>query len=145
MLQHLLLANEVYLPPIVRALEGSRVSPVAEITLGRFSRWFIRTYIESSPVTNPKARQARAPGPIAPREPVEGAILDDFLTSNVGARDAVRAAGDFDVNRVRFKNPFVPLLRFTGGTGFEILSKHQHRHMGQMERVRGAAGFPAGG
>jgi len=54
----------------------------------------------------------------------------------------VQDASDYDVNRIRFKNPFVPLLRFTVGTGLEILSKHQDRHLLQAERVKDCADFP---
>jgi hypothetical protein len=32
-------------------------------------------------------------------------------------------------------NPFVPLVRFTVGTGVEIVWRHQHRHLLQAERV----------
>src|SRR5690349_1459514 len=47
-LQHIYVANEVYLPAIAHALEGRRPSPVQDITPKWFGRWFIRTYIEPS-------------------------------------------------------------------------------------------------
>jgi len=49
----------------------------------------------------------------------------------------------YDVNRIRFKNPFVPLIRFTVGTGLEIVSQHESRHLLQAERIRESPGFPA--
>ena len=42
------------------------------------------------------------------------------------------------------KNPFIPLLRFTVGTGLEIVPKHQLRHLLQVERVKQAEDFPDG-
>ena len=54
-----------------------------------------------------------------------------------------RMAASRIVNRIRFKNPFIPMLRFTMGTGFEIVSKHQSRHLLQAERVRESVNFPA--
>jgi hypothetical protein len=42
---------------------------------------------------------------------------------------------------VRFKNPFVPLLRFTIGTGLLVINAHDRRHL-WPERVEDAPGFP---
>jgi len=69
-------------------------------------------------------------------------VLQRFLRSNEAARELVRSASDCDVNRIRFKNPFIPVLRFTAGTGFMILSKHQRRHLLQAERVKNSLDFP---
>ncbi|MEO8225427.1 MAG: DinB family protein [Gammaproteobacteria bacterium] len=138
-LQHLLATNDVYLPPIAHALDGGTKAPVREITPGWFGRWFIRTYIEPTPRTS----KARAPGKIAPAQHIDPAVLDLFLRSNGAVRDLVRRAAAYDVNRMRFKNPFVPLLRFTVGTGLVIVSRHQHRHLLQAEGIRHAAPFAA--
>jgi hypothetical protein len=43
---------------------------------------------------------------------------------------------------VWFRNPFVPLIRFTVGTGLEILSKHERRHLLQAERIRESPNVP---
>ena len=137
-LQHLCVANEVYLPAIANALESRPRSPVQDITPGWFGRWFIRNYIEPSS----DGRRARAPRKVTPAERIDPSILDVFLRSNEAARDLIRRAGAHDVNRIRFRNPFVPLLRFTVGTGLEIVSTHQRRHLLQAERVRQALNFP---
>jgi len=131
-------ANEVYLPAIATSLGGSRRSRVQEIVPGWFGRWFIRKYIEPSS----ESRRARAPKKIDPGKHVESSILESFLRSNQIARELVCKASDYDVNRIRFKNPFVPMLRFTAGTGLEIVAKHQSRHLLQAERVRQSADFP---
>jgi DinB superfamily len=137
-LEHLRIANEVYLPAIAAALEGRQRRPVDDIRLGWFSRWFIRSYI----APNRKGTRARAPKKIEPTKQVEPSVLEAFLRSNQSARELVRRAMDHDVNRIRFKNPFSPLLRFTVGTGVEIIAKHQSRHLLQAEGVRQSAGFP---
>ena len=138
-LQHLLLGNTVYLPAIAMALLGRQASPVQEVALGRFSQWFIRKYIAPNDAT-----KAQAPGKVRPVEDVETSVLDEFLRSNQAARDLIVRASVYDVNRIRFRNPFVPLLRFTVGTGLEITAKHEDRHLLQAERVRQASGFPVG-
>lgn len=133
-LDHLLVSNTVYLPPIASALQRARRATVDEIVPGWFGGWFLRTQIAPSPAS----KKGKAPKKITPVSEVDGTILERFLDSNEQARQMVARAGVFDVNHVRFRNPFVPLIRFTAGTGFEILSKHQDRHLRQAERVRAA-------
>lgn len=137
-LQHLLAANEVYLPAMARALDDGTPSVVQAISPGWFARWFIRAYIEPSV----GGKRARAPGKITPAEHIDPSVLDLLLRSNEAARLLVGRAAGYDINRIRFRNPFVPLLRFTVGTGLEIIWKHQRRHLLQAERVRHAALFP---
>jgi hypothetical protein len=133
-IEHLYVANEVYCSAMAAALVGQPLTVVQDITPGWFGRWFIRNYIEPSPET----KRRRAPRKITPGPQVDASILDRFLDSNRRARELVQRASDYDVNRIRFKNPFVPLLRFTVGTGLEVLAKHQRRHLLQAERIRDA-------
>jgi hypothetical protein len=104
---------------------------VPEITPGWFGRWFIRTAIEPST----QRRRNRAPRKIAPAAEVSADVLDRFIQSNVTLRDVIRRAAVYDVNRIRFQNPFVPVIYFTVGTGLEIVVRHQHRHLLQAERI----------
>lgn len=140
-LEHLAMSSEVYLAPIAEALAGSPPGGGAdEITPGWFARWFIRSYIAPSPQT----KRARAPSKIAPvLSRVEPSILDRFLNGNREMRDLVTRAAGHDVNRIRFRNPFIPGIRFTVGTGFELTARHEDRHLLQAERVKQAPGFPA--
>lgn len=139
-LEHLRAGNELLIPAISAALDGAEHRPVDEISLGWFSGWFIRTYI----APNPGGTRARAPKKIEPPRQVAPDILDGFLRSTDAARGLVKLASDYDVNRIRYRNPFIPLLRFTVGAGLEIIAKHQSRHLLQAEGVRNAADFPAG-
>jgi hypothetical protein len=137
-LQHLYITNEVYLPAIAEALDDRTPSPVQDITPGWFGRWFIRAFIEPSS----QRMRAKAPTKIAPASQVDPAVLDLFLRSNDAVRDLVRRAGAYDINRVRFRNPLAPLVRFTVGTGLEIVWRHQRRHLLQAERIKQTAAFP---
>jgi hypothetical protein len=140
-LEHLCISNEVYVQAISPALGVAPTGPVNEITPGWFGRWFIRRYIEP---TTQRAR-ARAPGKITPvASQIDSSILDRFIASNAAVRGVIGRAQRHDVNRVRFKNPFVPLIRFTVGTGLQIIARHNHRHLLQAERVTQLAGFPRG-
>jgi DinB family protein len=137
-LDHLVNATDVYLPPMTRSLADRPHGTAATLTLGWLGGWFIRNYIEPSGTT----KRGRAPRKIAPSPQIDGSVLQRFLRSNEQARDFVRQAAQYDVNRIRFRNPFVPLLRFTVGTGLTVLTRHQHRHLDQAERIRAAPGFP---
>jgi hypothetical protein len=131
-LDHLCVANEVYLAAMEKRLAGRPHGVAKEITPGWFGRWFIRTAIEPSA----QSRRGRAPRKIVPRSEADPSVLDRFLRTNVQARDFIRRAARYDVNRVRFQNPFVPIIFFTLGTGLEVLVRHQRRHLLQAERVR---------
>jgi hypothetical protein len=131
-LEHLCVTNEVYCLAMSNSLVDHRVTMVQDITPGWFGQWFIRNYIDSSSRT----KRRRAPKKIRPSAQVEPSVLDRLLDSNDKARELVHRAGSYDVNRIRFKNPFIPVIRFTVGTGLEILSKHQRRHLLQAERIR---------
>lgn len=83
------------------------------------------------------------------REPVDAAAIPTWcrrLAADLDSADAraialARARGH-DINRVRFRSPFLPLLRFTVGTGLQVITRHNHRHLGQAERVRQSPEFP---
>lgn len=129
-LEHLCISGEVYVQPIAAALKNQPHSPVDTIAPGWFGAWFIRNYIAPSP------RKAKAPRKIAPvLSTVEPSILDRFLAMNRDVRALIERAEPYDVNRIRFVNPFVFFIRFTVGTGFEIISKHEQRHLLQAENV----------
>ena len=137
-LEHLCITNEQYLPAIEGGLAGKAKGKAEKISPGWFGRWFIESFIEPSG----KTKKAKAPKKIAPASRVDGAVLGRFLSGNEKARKLIERASEYDVNRIRFKNPFIPLIRFTVGTGLVIVTRHQHRHLLQAERVKALEGFP---
>jgi hypothetical protein len=137
-LEHLCLGNEIYLPAISAALVDQPASAVPEITLGWFARWFIRSYIEPSPIT----RRGSSPKKSAPARHVQLSVIDRFLRTNEDARRLIHEAEPLNVNRIRFVNPFVPGIRFTVGAGLKITCGHERRHLLQAERVKQSLGFP---
>jgi hypothetical protein len=137
-LEHLCLTNEVYLPAISSSLVGKPLSGVQVIAPGWFGRWFIGNYVEPSA----QSKHVRAPRMIVPGARIEPSVLNRFLRSNQSARVVIRHARDYDVNRIRFRNPLIPVLRFTVGTGLEIVFKHERRHLLQAERAKRSSGFP---
>jgi hypothetical protein len=137
-LEHLCITNKKYLEAIAPALEEKPDAPVDEIISGWFGGWFIRNFVEPSP----KSRRAPAPPKIRPAARVDVAVLDRFLSGNKSCRELIVQARGKDVNRIRFWNPLVPGVRFTVGTGLEIIGSHERRHLLQAERVRDSVKFP---
>jgi hypothetical protein len=137
-LEHLCIANEEYVAAMSPPLNNRQAAVVNDITPGWFGRWFIRRFIEPSSQT----RRARAPKKIRPAPQIELSVIDRFLSSNQKGRELVDRASNYDINRIRFTNPFLPLIHFTIGTGLEILTAHQRRHLLQAERVRESLEFP---
>src|SRR5262245_9101742 len=116
-LDHLCAGNELYIPAMAKGLSGRANGPVREITPGWFGRWFLNNVMEPSPTS----QKRRAPRKIVPRSEVDPSVLDRFLQTNVALREFIGRAASHDVNRVRFQNPFVPIIFFTVGTGIEVL------------------------
>lgn len=138
-IEHLCITNEAYSPAISGAIQGKPDAPAEEITPGWFGRWFIRSFVEPSA----KGKKAKAPPKIRPASRVGLVVLDRFLASNEACRELILRARNKDVNRIRFGNPFLPGIRFTVGTGLEIVSGHERRHLLQAKRVRDTASFPS--
>jgi len=137
-LEHLCLTNEAYLTWISVALKEKPDSPVEQITPGWFGRWFIRNFVEPSP----GSKRVSAPAKIRPAARLDLAVVSRFLSSNKSCRELIVRACGKDINRIRFRNPFVPGVRFTVGTGLEIIVGHERRHLLQAERVRDLVNFP---
>lgn len=137
-LDHLRITNESYLPPLSAALSNAPHSPVEEIHPGFFGAFFLRKFVEPSTETKP----VPAPGKIKPHSRVGTEVLALFLSINESTRHLIIRARDANVNRIRFWNPIVPGIRFTVGTGFQIIASHERRHLLQAERVKNSANFP---
>lgn len=137
-LEHLCITNEAYLPAIVEALREKADAPVQQIVPGAFGGWFLRNFIEPSA----KGKRAPAPPKIRPTARVGLSVLERFLSGNQSCRETILSARNKDVNRIRFWNPLIKGIRFTVGTGLEIIAGHERRHLLQAERVRNSLDFP---
>lgn len=136
-LEHLCITNELYLPVISASLAGKPFGRAEEIIAGWLGRWIIRNYADPSP----NSRRARAPKRIVPVARIDSS-LERFLRCNEAVRELVRRARDYDINRIRFRDPLVPALRLTVGTGLETIYQHELRHLLQAERIGDMADFP---
>jgi DinB superfamily len=142
-LNHLARMNCVYSAAIHEAVVSAPTTEAADpgmIVPGWFGTWFIRS-------TEPPVRtRMKAPRKILPEvqtsDPREA--LAEFVASHSPVRAVAEAVSDIDVNKVRFKNPFTGLLRFTVGTGLLVVNAHDRRHLWQANQVKKAPGYPGG-
>jgi len=137
---HLARINRVYCQALEAAVENPRATREGtpqRVVPGLFARWFIKG------MEPPVRMRFKA---LAKVTPTEGGDAQEarqaFLASHAPVRRVLEFWDRVDFNRVRFKNPLVPLIRFTVGTGLMVINAHDRRHLWQAERVQDAAGFP---
>ena len=149
-LDHLGQINSVYIVALqaaVRHPDRNSVGPYEPIQPGWFGRWFINA------MEPPPRRKFKSPAKGRPGTAKSGdEVLGAFIASHNELRRLIHEAREVNLNRVRFKNPFVSVLRFTVGTGILIIAAHDRRHLWQAGQVRasmkadsaGAGGASAG-
>ena len=140
-LDHLNVASLAYVGPLREALEKARRKGAVRrgpIRPGPFGRWFVAT------LEPPPKRKLPAPKKIVPAlRKGKAEVTEDWRRAQVSVRDLLREAAGIDLNGTRFVNPFIPLVRFSVGTGFQVIAAHQRRHLWQAERVKANPRFPA--
>jgi hypothetical protein len=137
-LDHLAVSSRVYIPAMREAADAARRrgrlrrGPAVPGVLGR---WFINSL---EPPVKPRTR-SKAPGKIAPRSsPPLAAALAAFTAAHADARAFLLDVADLDLNGTRFRNPFIPGLRFSLATGLNVIAAHDRRHLWQAWNVRRA-------
>ena len=138
-LDHIAVSTAIYLDAMQPAIGDTRPGQEAGVfhTAGLPSTKLVR-YQEPPP-----SHKSSAPGKMSPRPTLnpEG-ILPEFLTTMERLTTLVTSSAAKDLNSVRFRNPLIPLLRFTVSTGLLMLAAHGRRHMWQAEQVTHAPDFP---
>jgi hypothetical protein len=142
-IEHIALTNSKYVVSIKVAIAGSRAPQISAdrplTTAGWFSAFFLKS-IGPQAKTKMRAPEVTRPSSVNPEK-----ALQSLLGTHRQIRDLLASPSQPDLNRVRFKNPFVPLLRFTIASGILIMAAHGRRHLLQAERVCGEPGFPGAG
>jgi hypothetical protein len=140
-LSHLSRMNRVYSAAMyeaARRADGTSTPVSRRISPGWFGAWFIRSM---EPPARTKMKSPRKIIPVQQSDPVDA--VTEFVESHEPVRGVIDASSQLNLNGVRFKNPFVPLLRFTIGTGLLIINAHDRRHLRQAAGIKQAPGFPS--
>ena len=132
-LDHLAQINKIYVAALrdaVRKAPPGSKPRSGPIMPGLFSRWFIQV------LEPPPRRKLKAPKKVIQLPPKTGPeLLPAFLAAHDEIRALVEESREMDLNRIRFVNPFVPLIRFTVGTGLMVVGAHDRRHLWQAQQV----------
>lgn len=114
----------------VRQASKNSVMPRRPIQPGWFGRWFI------SQMEAPPRRKMKTPRQGIPEAHKNGEeILRAFMAAHDELRSLIHDARDLDLNRIRFRNPFIGLLRYSVGTALLVIGAHDRRHLWQASQV----------
>jgi len=132
-LDHLNAGNRIYCESMRGALEIAQRKNAARrgpIQQRAFERWFVGSLEPSS------HRRLPAPRKIVPAARKSRAeVGEEWARIQAQIRDLLVQAAPLDLNRTRFLNPFIPLFRFSVGTGFLVMETHERRHLLQARNV----------
>jgi hypothetical protein len=136
-LDHLGNVNRAYLAamePVAAKARGAGRKGSSTLRAGVVGGWFARSM--EPPV---KAVKMKSPKTVVPRqEPALEESFASFLAVQAAIREFVRKNADLDLSSIRFRNPFVPVLRFRVAAGLLIMTAHERRHIWQAWQVRKA-------
>ena len=137
-LDHLLKANQSYCEAIRRKLDGSQQVELQPTFKNSFTgRHFIRLMDPASSLKIP------APPTIRPqRSQVATNIVDRFLAQQDELLQLAETASQYDLMKTTVASPFLGLLRFRLGEVFDVMIKHEQRHIEQAKKVMITNGFP---
>src|SRR5258708_7728452 len=136
--EHVALTNAAYLenikPVVTRAAASSNSGPL------RIGGWLSALLLKS---VSPQAkRKVGAPRKVRPLRVDPSEAFKKLAATHTEILALLDVQPRPDYNRLRFQNPFVPLVRFTIASAFLIMAAHGRRHLLQAERVCTAPDFP---
>jgi len=136
---HLARTNRIYCQAMLETMARARHQSSA--TVAATPGWFARMFIgKMEPPVRTRFKTLK--GMIPPTDGDAQVALREFVNSHQEARRLIASWDQTDLNRIRFKSPFAPLIRFTVATGLLIINAHDRRHLWQAEQVKAADGFP---
>ncbi len=137
--EHDALANRAYLSNIQPVTSGAAAGDSASDSLhvgGWLSGLLLRSVSPEAP------RKLKAPRKIRPLSVNVNEAFSKLAATHKDVISILELNPRPDFNRLRFQNPFVPLIRFTVASGILIMAAHAQRHLLQAERISTTAGFP---
>lgn len=139
-LQHLNTTFDVYLPAIDKCIAGGRERGKlgdGPARRGRFNGWFIRS------LGPPATKKFKAPKKFAPEAPrSKDEVYPAWLERKQHMAKLLAEANGLDLWRNRLRSPALPILRFSLGETFALLTIHEARHLWQAGQVIAEPEFP---
>jgi hypothetical protein len=143
-LDHLTQSTVLYTPALQASVRKAKAKAFLEHTRKPIQppwlgRWFIRD-LEPPPKRKFKSPKKARP---ATQQLNSANVLKAFLAAHDQVRAVIEEARELDLNRIRFRNPFLRFLPWTVGTGLLILGAHDRRHLWQAQQVLKAMQEPS--
>ena len=139
-IEHVALSISQYLTPI-RAAIAKGAPPAADQNYAFVAGgWFSKAFLKR--IGPEVTRKFKAPAKARPISVDPEKVFANLRRGHEEVQLLLAETAQLDLNRIRFRNPFIPVLRFTVATGFLILAAHGRRHLLQAEQVMKADGFP---
>ncbi|MBC7789726.1 MAG: DinB family protein [Anaerolineae bacterium] len=129
---HLIVSNGEYLPRIQVAIsEGRARKRVATLPYqpSWVGRWFIKAV---SPATTSRMK---APAVFRPSDQPSPSAPRDFLAQQRTLDELMLQSDGLDLIGLKITSPVTRLLRFRLGEAFEVIIRHEERHLEQAKRV----------
>lgn len=102
------------------------------------AKWFVRT------MEPPVKRRMKTFRPMVPESDIDPAeALATFQDHQARLRDLVEASRGLDLGRIRFSSPFLAVLRFSLGTGYDLVLAHNRRHLWLIRELQDRSDFPS--
>ena len=140
-LDHLATINAFYVTSIRTGIEVAKLRAWRRngpLKPGLFGALFINS------LEPPVKRRLRAPRAMQPAlSKSRDRILEDFRAAHDEVRRLLTEGAELDLNRARYRNPFLKVANFRVSTGLLVINAHDRRHLWQAEQVRQAPGYPA--
>ncbi len=138
-LDHLARTNQIYSQAMLQAVaqKSANATGTTAAAPGWFGRWFIG---QMEPRSRSRFKAAKTVMPGADGDPED--ILQSFVDSHSELRRVLDSWEKVDFNRIRFRSPFAPVLRFTVATGIMIINANDRRHLEQARRSTQSKNFP---
>ena len=143
-LAHLGLVNAEYLAVMERLVAEARADGAApRRSDGPYrhpwiATWFVRT------MEPPVKRRMKTFRPMVPEPDVDPAdALATFQGHQARLRELVEASHGLDLGKIRFSSPFLAVMRFSLGTGFDLLLAHNRRHLWLIRELQDRPDFPS--
>ena len=135
-LDHLGQCNKLYVGALKAAARKS--SPAALPRRGPIKPgWLGRLFIKE--LEPPPKRKIKAQEQVMPASKLDGGeVMKAFIAAHDEVRALIVETRELDLNRIRFRNPFLRLLPWTIGTGLLVIGAHDRRHLWQANQVRAA-------
>jgi hypothetical protein len=138
-LEHMVIANTLYLDEMRDMVRdaGKSTAPARSWKPSLMGNLLIRTLVPTA------TRKLPTAGKLEPGPAPEPDVIPRFLGTMRDTADLLWRAKGIDMRKPRMTSPVSSLVRRLNlGDGFVIIVAHSQRHMGQIERVISAPGFP---